>query len=125
MVTKTQLQCFFKCIIFNVFGRDTCNRSNCESIKTIYQFSSAYTHLHIISDCISIAEIRPSSNFLLEHLRLYVIPNGENSVNISESQEAFKIVTSAFVNKELLTVKFFLFKLFLFDCLHLIGSKYT
>ena len=108
MVTKTQLQYFFKCIIFNVFGRDTCNQSNYESIKTIYQFSSAYTHLHIISDYISIAEIKPSSNSLLEHLRLYVIPNGENSVNISETQEAFKKVTSAFVNKELLTVKFFI-----------------
>ena len=64
-------------------------------------------HIYILSLSmyISIAEIRPSSNYLLEHLRLYVFPNEENSVNISESQEVFKIVTSAFVNKELLTVK--------------------
>ena len=64
-------------------------------------------HIYILSLTmyISIAEIRSSSNYLLEHLRLYVFPNEENSVNISESQEVFKIVTSAFVNKELLTVK--------------------
>ena len=53
------------------------------------------------------AEIKPSSNYLLEHLRLYVFPNEENSVNISESQEVFEMVTSAFVNKELLTVKLY------------------
>ena len=66
-------------------------------------------HIDILSLSmyITIAEIRPFSNYLLEHLRLYVFPDGESSVNISESQEAFKIVTSAFVNKELLTVKFF------------------
>ena len=53
------------------------------------------------------AEIRPSSNYLLEHLRLYVFPNGENSIKISESREVFEMVTSAFVNKELLTVMFY------------------
>ena len=72
-----------------------------------YQFISTCTYLHIISDYISIAEIRPSSNYLLEHLRLYFFPNGESSADISESQEVFEIVTSAFVNKELLTVMFY------------------
>ena len=66
-------------------------------------------HIYILSLSmyITIAEIRPSSNYLLEHLRLYVFPNGENSVNISESQVVFEIVSSAFVNKELLTVKYY------------------
>ena len=66
-------------------------------------------HIYILSLSmyITIAEIRPSSNYLLEHLRLYVFPNGENSVNINESQEVFEIVSSAFVNKELLTVKYY------------------
>ena len=66
-------------------------------------------HIYILSLSmyIFIAEIRPSSNYLLEQLRLYVFPNGENSVNISESQEVFEIVSSAFVNKELLTVKYY------------------
>ena len=79
-------------------------------LKQIYQFSSACTYLHIISDYISIAEIRPNTNYLLEQLRLYVFPNGESSVNISESQGAFQIITSAFVIKELAIVKFIIFK---------------
>ena len=85
-------------------------------------------HIDILSLSmyITIAEIRPSSNFLLEHLRLlYVFPDGESSVNISESQEVFEIVTSAFVNKELLTVKFFYLNCFCLTVFHLIGSKYT
>ena len=81
--------------------------SDYESVKTIYQFISTCTYLHIISDYITTAEIRPSSNYLLEHLRLYFFPNGESSVNISESKEMIEIITSAFVNKELLTVKFY------------------
>ena len=64
-------------------------------------------YLHIISDYISIAEMKPSSNSLLEQLRLYIFSDGKSSVNISENQEVFKIVTNAFVNKELLTVMFY------------------
>ena len=94
--------------------------SDYEPIKTIYQFISTCTCLHIISDYISIAEIGPSRNYLLELLRLYVFPNGENSVNVSESQEVFQIVTSVFVNKELMTVNFIVFKMLFLNSLSFI-----
>ena len=106
-------------MLFNVFGRGISNISDYESVKTIYNLV-VRVHIYLLSLSMYItiaAEIRPSSNYLLEHLRLCVFPNGESSVNISERQEVFEIVTSAFVNKELLTVMFYFNLKLLFNSL--------